>query len=183
MICDLQKLEIVNSNIDSVIVVNNQLNEEWLLKGLKSTKNVILADGGANKFYKSPFRHWRNIRAIVGDLDSLHPEVQNFYEARGVKVEQVWNQDTNDFEKAVKKSISMGWKNILCFGAFGGRMDHSLSAMHHAVKLSKEHPELKMVLFGKNNLMYYMRPNIKHEIRISNKINRMCSGLIPFGKA
>lgn len=97
--------------------------------------NVILADGGANKFYNTPFRENEKIRFIVGDLDSLKPEIRSFYEDRGVKVQQVWNQDTNDFEKAIKKSIEMGWNKICCFGAFGGRMDHTLSTMHLSTKL------------------------------------------------
>ena len=31
--------------------------------------------------------------------------------------------------------------------------------------------------------MYYMRPNVHHQVRISHRINKMCCGLIPFGKA
>ena len=73
VVCDFQKLEIVNSQIDSLVIVNNKLNEEWLYKGLEAAHNVVLADGGANRFYETPFRHWRNVRAIVGDFDSLLP--------------------------------------------------------------------------------------------------------------
>lgn len=62
-------------------------------------------------------------------------------------------------------------------------MDHTLSSMHHATKLCGQHEKLQIVLFGQTNLMYYLRPNIKYEIRISHRINKMCCGLIPFGKA
>ena len=58
---------------------------------------MILADGGANRLYKTPFRDNDKIRYIVGDLDSLKVETRAYYEDRGVKVEQVWNQETNDF--------------------------------------------------------------------------------------
>lgn len=61
-------------------------------------------------------------------------------------------------------------------------MDHSLGVMHYAMKLAEEHPKLNMVLFGKTNFMYYLKPNVTHEIRISNHINKMCCGLVPFGK-
>ena len=97
--------------------------------------NVILADGGANKFYNSEFRSNKKVRYIVGDFDSLQTEVSTFYEDRGVKLEKIWNQDTNDFEKAVKKSVRCGWKTVFCFGAFGGRMDHTLGTMHLSTKL------------------------------------------------
>lgn len=62
-------------------------------------------------------------------------------------------------------------------------MDHTLSSMHHAQKLSKQHPKLSICLFGQTNLMYYLRPNIKHEIILSDSIEKNCCGLIPFGKA
>ena len=104
-VLDLQRIEVVNSKVDSLIVLNNKLNEEWLLKGLNCARNVILADGGANRFYETPFRHWRNVRSIVGDLDSLDPDVGRLYKSRGVELSQVWNQDTNDFEKSVGKSM------------------------------------------------------------------------------
>lgn len=169
--------------MDAIVVVNNLLNQEWLYKGLKVADNVVLADGGANRFYNTPFRHWRNVRAIVGDFDSLRPEVESFYKARGVELKQVWNQDTNDFEKSVKNAIESGWNKIFCFGAFGGRMDHTLSSMHHATKLCREYEKLQIVLFGQTNLMYYLRPNIKYQIHVSHRMNKMCCGLIPFGKA
>ena len=79
---------------------------------------------------------------MVGDFDSLKPHVRTYYEERGVELEKIWNQETNDFEKSVKKSIRMGWKKIFCFGAFGGRMDHTLGSMHHSSKLCKQHEDL-----------------------------------------
>lgn len=68
--------------------------------------------------------------------------MRQFYENKGIKFEKVWNQDTNDFEKAFNKSIEMGWKKMFCFGAFGGRMDHTLSSMHHSTKLCKKYSDL-----------------------------------------
>ena len=62
-----------------------------------STQNVILADGGANRFFHSRFKESNNVRAIVGDLDSLKPNVQSYYQEKGVKIHQVYNQETNDF--------------------------------------------------------------------------------------
>lgn len=65
---------------------------------IKNVKNIILADGGANSIYKNEeFRDLPNIRTIVGDLDSIDQEVRQYYEARGVKITQCAEQDTNDF--------------------------------------------------------------------------------------
>lgn len=107
--CNFQLLEDENSSIQCVVIVNNKLNFQWLGKALKCCENIVLADGGANRFYDSPFKDSDKVRAIVGDFDSLKPHVRNYYQGRGVQLQQVWNQDTNDFEKAVKKAISKGW--------------------------------------------------------------------------
>ena len=125
---------------------------------------------GANRFYDSPFRDFGQVRAIVGDFDSLKPHVRKYYEERNVEFEQVWNQDSNDFEKAVKKAIARGWNKIFCFGAFGGRLDHTLASMHNTEKLSRQHQDLKMCLFGQTNLMYFLRRNIHHEIVLSQSL-------------
>lgn len=79
--------------------------------------------------------------------------------------------------------MSKGWNKIFCFGAFGGRMDHTLSSMHHAEKLSKKNYKLSICLFGQTNLMYFMRPSIQHYITIPDSLHKNYCGLIPFNKA
>ena len=49
-------------------------------------------------------------------------------------------------------------------------MDHTLGSMHHTCKQCKQHDDLDIVLFGKTNLMYFIRPNVLNVIKISNKI-------------
>lgn len=80
-----------------MIIVNNELNQKWLKKALDCSENVILADGGANRLFKSPYRDNEKVRCIVGDLDSVKPEVKDFYQEKGCKLEQVWDQNRNDF--------------------------------------------------------------------------------------
>lgn len=62
-------------------------------------------------------------------------------------------------------------------------MDHTLSSMHNAQKLSIQHSDLSICLFGQTNLMYFLRANIKHKILLSESLERNFCGLIPFGKA
>ena len=62
-------------------------------------------------------------------------------------------------------------------------MDHTLGSMHHTTRLCKQHEDLQIVLFGQTNLMYLIRPNVPHVIKVSDKINKVGCGLIPFGKA
>lgn len=67
----------------------------------------VCADGGANRLHDSFDGDSRAERAsfvpdmIVGDLDSLRPEVAAFYEELGCEVKRRDDQDHNDFEKCL----------------------------------------------------------------------------------
>ena len=47
---------------------------------LPHCQNLILADGGANKFFNTSFKDNTKVRSIVGDFDSLHNHVRNYYQ-------------------------------------------------------------------------------------------------------
>ena len=38
---------------------------------------------------------------IIGDFDSIKPDIKNYYEQRGVKIFHNKDQDTTDLEKCV----------------------------------------------------------------------------------
>lgn len=117
----------------------------------------------------------------MGDLDSIQDNVKQFYEFKGVKVVKSPSQNINDFEKAFRYAIDNKWRKIICLGAFGGRMDHALSGMNITTKLCRQYQDLEVILVGRSNLMYYMRPNVKHEITISSDISRKGCGIVRFG--
>jgi len=60
-------------------------------------------------------------------------------------------------------------------------MDHSMSNLSSTAKLSKQYPNLDIALVGRENLMYLIRPYIKHKIRISPEVDHKGCGLIRFG--
>ena len=65
----------------------------------------ICADGAANRLYDSLDETHRCKMLpdlITGDLDSLRPDVADFYGGRGVPIEAVEEQDTHDFEKCLQ---------------------------------------------------------------------------------
>lgn len=74
---------------------NENFNHQWLKKILLQTKNILLADGGANILYSEILMKDHRlkfdeviskIKAIIGDLDSVTDEVKNFYQSKGVKL-------------------------------------------------------------------------------------------------
>ena len=40
---------------------------------------IVLADGGANRFFKTQFRDSANVKAVVGDFDSISEDVLKYY--------------------------------------------------------------------------------------------------------
>ncbi len=96
----------------------------------------LCADGAANRLHDSLDPRTRAEMlptAIRGDLDSLRPDVAAFYEARGVPLQLVPDQDTHDFEKCVRyledhpKLGSASDLSVVAFGALGGRLDQTMA--------------------------------------------------------
>lgn len=97
---------------------------------MAAAKNIVLVDGGANLLYKSELRETSNVRGIVGDLDSILPEVRSYYEAKGVPVVHVADQDSNDLQKGLALARQRGWLSLGVLGALGGRIDQQLANLH-----------------------------------------------------
>lgn len=105
----------------------------------------ICADGGANRLFDDLPGQFPNESAdsvrkrfvpdvIIGDLDSLRPEVRAFYIARGsVILDKASDQDTTDLHKCIafledkldsEPRSSLCQSKILIVGGLGGRVDH-----------------------------------------------------------
>lgn len=73
---------------------------------------------------------------MVGDFDSIRPNVREFYASdRAVKtvVEHDSDQDSTDFMKCVKfsKQYLAPEFDLLVLGGLGGRVDQSFHSLHH----------------------------------------------------
>ncbi|KAM7270974.1 hypothetical protein ACFE04_030188 [Oxalis oulophora] len=100
----------------------------------------LCADGGANRLYDdlphlSPFEEDVRTRykpdMIIGDMDSIRPQVLNFYTSLGIKVlDDSTDQNTTDLHKCIAyipaSTPSLDKSNlcILVTGALAGRFDH-----------------------------------------------------------
>ena len=89
------------------------------LTRLREADLVVCCDGATEKLVA----HGLEPDIIIGDLDSVSPELKEIY----MKVlVQDSDQETNDLTKAVNWCIAAGIKEITILGATGNREDHTL---------------------------------------------------------
>jgi thiamine pyrophosphokinase len=109
----------------AVIFVNGTiLDYTQLARWLRPDDYLIAADGGA--------RHCAALgilpAVLVGDLDSITPELLAEYEQAGVAIERhPPRKDETDLELAVRRAVADGATEILLLGALGGRLDQTLA--------------------------------------------------------
>jgi thiamine pyrophosphokinase len=109
----------------AVIFVNGTINDySQCARWLHPDDYRIAADGGA--------RHWAALEilpaVLVGDLDSIAPELLAEYEKAGVTIERhPPRKDETDLELAVRRAVADGATEILLLGALGGRLDQTLA--------------------------------------------------------
>lgn len=94
--------------------------KESVLKLIREAKAVVCCDGAAQK----AIAFGRVPDYVVGDLDSITPELKMLWPDRMVHVP---DQNSNDLTKAVRFCLSKGWKKLVIIGATGLREDHTLA--------------------------------------------------------
>ena len=101
-----------------VILANGAFpQKENALSYLRKADRLVCCDGATNK----AIAHGLTPDFIVGDLDSLSPELKERFSDRIVHIAE---QESNDLSKSFAFCLSKGWKNIVILGASGEREDH-----------------------------------------------------------
>ncbi len=109
----------------AVIFANGTLSDPpGALKTIQPGDLLLAADGGA--------RHCLALRliptAIIGDCDSLTEDELNGLQAAGARLERhPARKDQTDLELALDYALEAGAREVLVFGAVGGRWDQSLA--------------------------------------------------------
>lgn len=103
-----------------IIVANGSFPSSPLsLRMLGKASVIIACDGAADALHRRGFTP----DAVVGDMDSLSPEMRRLYADRLYASAE---QRTNDLTKAVRHAHASGEKEVLITGATGMREDHTL---------------------------------------------------------
>lgn len=107
----------------------------------KFSPHLISADGGTNYLFKI-----KEIpEFIIGDLDSIKPEVLKFYQKKKVKIIKLSRQSDTDLEKALKLCKILKYERILIAGFTGKRFDHTLSNISNALKFAQDFKKIVMI--------------------------------------
>jgi thiamine pyrophosphokinase len=116
---------------------------------------------------------------IVGDFDSIRPQVQEYYNNKNVKLLYRIDQETTDLEKslyvALEKIGELSCNNednkkyaIIILGASGGRIDHTFAAFSQVYKYINNYQyelgQIEIFLMSKSSVSVYLKNGL-------NKIN------------
>jgi len=141
-----QTIVLSNGEIDELATVRQRV-RAW------GQALVIAADNGVR--FAGPLGLFPNI--ILGDLDSLDPELRALFDKESVSVIQVpAEKDETDLELALLEAAHRGAEHIVILGAIGGRLDMTLSNV-----LLLTHPDLldvRVELWDADQTLWIIRP-------------------------
>ncbi|NLV20610.1 MAG: thiamine diphosphokinase [Syntrophomonadaceae bacterium] len=116
-------------------------------------ESILCADGGANYAYQLGWHP----AAIVGDMDSIRPEVRAHFADLGVPFKLLSRRkDETDTQAVLNLAVEMGAAEIIMLGSLGKRLDHTLSNLYSGmallqqdIKISHLTPEVCVYLVNK----------------------------------
>jgi len=115
----------------ALVLLNGELSCPELVLGIARTAAcLVCADGGA----RHAARLGLSPAAVIGDMDSLPKRRPNW---KGTAYLCDFDEDSSDFEKALRFVLSIGASPVWVAGAFGGRLDHTLVNLSLVEKYSR----------------------------------------------
>lgn len=119
-------------NDSVVILANGRFPEHPVpLKHLNDAGRIICCDGAVVSLLAARLKPW----AIVGDMDSVPPELQREYASI---LHRSDDQESNDLTKAFRYAMERGIKGVVILGATGHREDHTLGNISLMAEYLKE---------------------------------------------
>nr|CCA24794.1 thiamin pyrophosphokinase putative [Albugo laibachii Nc14] len=149
---------------------------------------TICADGGANCLYDRAVRVEAEStfipKYIKGDLDSLRPDVQSYYEQQGTEIIQDLDQDSNDLDKCLnllyEKQQTKSAKRyaVFIFGGMGGRFDQEMQNINCLFRYHSKFQEMCLISEATTARLLL---GGSHEIEPNLEFETGVCGIIPLG--
>jgi thiamine pyrophosphokinase len=138
------------------------LDAETLATALALAPDLVAADGGANAL--DDLGH--TPRAVIGDLDSIRPELR---QRLGARVHHISEQDSTDLDKSLR---SIDAPFVVGVGFLGARLDHTFAAMTALV----QHGRARVVLIGPQDICLLVPPELHMPLEQGARVS-----LVPMG--
>lgn len=119
-----------------IILANGEYGDvEAYRKVFREGDVILCADGGANYAYEMGVMP----ACIIGDLDSIRPEVKEFYETCQVEFKKFPpRKDFTDMQLVLSTALERGVDEIILLGTLGKRLDHTLANLYSGIDLVRE---------------------------------------------
>lgn len=150
-------------NKKAVIISGGSVNDEFAMQVMKEVEPdcIIGVDSGLAFLYRNQVEPTH----IVGDFDSVSPEVIAYYKTKENIVVREFNpvKDATDTEIAVNLAVELGVKELWLIGATGTRIDHVMANIQ-ILKIALEHGIKAYMVDSCNRISLW-----KQEIRLQKK--------------
>jgi len=96
---------------------------------------LLCADGGSNYAFELGLLP----DMIIGDLDSIRPEIEEHYRRKGVNFcPYPARKDKTDFQLCLEKARDMYTDEVIVLGSLGKRLDHTLANLYAGIELVRD---------------------------------------------
>jgi thiamine pyrophosphokinase len=133
---------------------------------------IIAADGGGNYLYRMKLRP----DVLIGDMDSIEEQAAAHYRNDKVKIVELNEQETTDFEKCLNYCCSNNIKDVKVFGAISLRPDHTLNNFSI---LKRFKPKMNVTLITDEFEIFIAERMLEFEYRKNETLSMMG---VPFAK-
>lgn len=151
-----------------------------------SAEVTICADGGANRLYDRSVQveaqDLIHPHYIKGDLDSLRDDVREFYAAKGTRIIQDPDQDSNDLDKCLRlleelQKCGESKFSVMIFGAMGGRFDQEIQNINALFRWDGVFDQI--VLLSEDTTARLLVPGVHHLLKPNLHFETRTCGLVP----
>ncbi|KAI9794717.1 MAG: hypothetical protein M1833_007374 [Piccolia ochrophora] len=194
----------VASEMFALLILNQPLPDIAVVNRLwQHSRFKICADGGANRLYDA-FRNSGSSDQsefipdeVCGDLDSIRPEVQAFYEGKGVTITRVVSQYATDFAKCLSRIVDVNSHKcppgedeappttVLVLGGLGGRVDQAFSQIQHLFGANQDprYSGWQIMLFSERSISFVLHKG-RNDVRTVLTEGYLTEniGIIPVGR-
>lgn len=175
-----------------IIVLNQPINKNGLDALIGAAALLVCADAGANRLmdYEQDKRTEQRLPdAIIGDLDSISQDAQQYYSDKGVEIVKDSDQYSTDFTKSLKWMRQQWDKqkgskeplDVVVLGGLGGRVDQGFSQIHHLYMVLSQPDLLRgfVYLLSEQSLSFVLADG-KNELHVNDQVFTENVGILPW---